>query len=247
MKKIINLILIILLLLGLNYLRAGVLAGKIKKTNGVMERFYNAKWRQVEIEDDKAKSKYIRNKNLYELIYEEKDKKPVHFYYDSETDNGYSLIDDLVKEIDKKNLYLENEKKKEKTTEEIDKKIKETKDEHEKNKENAKDIKNVEKKEEKENKEDVAEKEEIKSRKKTFVETYDGPLIVEDFVNNTFFVFNKKDKEKNENIYKDLKGNYLITDAKTDYVKEIKYKGKKYKYFNYKISEVEQIKMPKLK
>lgn len=247
MKKVINFILIILILLGLNYLRAGVLAGKIKKTNGVMERFYNARWRQVEIEDDKAKSKYIRNKNLYELVYEEKDKKPVNFYYDSETEKGYSVIDELVKEIDQKNLYLENEKEKEKTTEEIDSKIKETKDEHEKNKENAKDIKKVEKKEEKENKEDIEQKEEVKTRKKTFVETYDGPIIVEDFANNAFFVFKIKNKEKNENKYKDLKGNYLITDAKSDYVKEIKYKGKKYKYFNYKTSDVDPIQMPKMK
>lgn len=270
MKKVFNLLLILIILIGLNFLRAEILKGNIRKTTGVMERFYNAKNRMVEIEDEKSKSKYIRNGNFYQLIYEDKmaknDKEKVmNFYYNSESSQGFSVIGDKVNKIEEDKLYLESNKDKkeekaesktdekqekkaeeeEKTAKEIDEKIKDAKEEHEKNEDKAENIKEI-KTSEKDEKEALTE-EEKKEDKKSFIEVYTGPKIVEDFADKAFFVIRIKDKEKNENKFLDLLGNYLITDSNTDYVKEIYYNGKKYNYYNYALSGVDKIKMPDIK
>lgn len=260
-KAILNSILILALLFGLNYIRAGVLKGKINKINGVMERFYSTKNRMVEVEDDKAKSKYIRNGNFYKLVYEDKKKKEgeqgkiANFYYDSEIKKGYSVIDDKLNKIEEDKLYLKSEEKEkeikekgkqeEKKAEEIDGKIKEVKKEHEEKEGEAQNINNVDKKEKNEN--EIKNEEEVKDTRKSFVEVYTGPKIVEDFAESSFFILSIKNKEKSENKFMDLSGNYIITDSKTDYVKEIRYNGKMYKYSNYKLHDVEKIKMPDVK
>lgn len=272
MKTIFKFLLIIIVIIGINFLRAEILKGNVLKTTGVMKRFYDAKYRMVEIEDEKSKSKYIRNGNFYQLVYEDKkakneEEKIVNFYYNSETKKGFSVIGDKVNKIEEDKLYLETQNKEkkenkeedkeeskekevkskedEKTAKEIDEKIKGAKEDHEKNEENAKNIDEVAK-EEKDEKEAKLE-EEAKEDRKTFIEVYTGPKIVEDFANKAFFVFKIRNNEKNENKFLDIKGNYLITDSKTDYVKEIKYNGKIYKYFNYSLSDVDKIKMPDIK
>lgn len=257
-KTIFNLIIILVLIFGINYIRAGVLKGKINKINGVMERFYDTRQRSVEVEDDKSKNKYIRNGNFYQLVYEEKNNKDdknkiANFYYDCESKKGFSVIDGKVNKIDDNKLYLEENKEdkkekakeEEKQAEEIDGKINKVKEEHKKKENTAKNLSEVSTKEKDEK--EIKNEEEIKENKKTFVEFYTGPKIVEDFAEKAFFIISIKDKEKNENKFMDFAGNYIITDSKTDFVKEIKYNNKMYKYSNYTLSNVEKIKMPKLK